>query len=146
MALSGAEHWMAVTAAFPGYFRSFFQVPVLYHFYPSFWGYFGSADDWTTLDGIQRLSCRVWAIALLGLGLWILPELMGLAHKSFGPHTANSTIWSIFSLNFHLFYYVLIQLQSSWLMQEICCRIISNIFFSTQTVASPCSLHCICQI
>ena len=34
--LSGSGHLLAVTAAFPRYFRSFFQASIRYHFYPSF--------------------------------------------------------------------------------------------------------------
>ena len=59
--------------SFPWIFWDFLSSSVLYRFYPSFRWDFNSAEDWTVLGCISRLSCALyywaWAITLLGLGL-----------------------------------------------------------------------------
>ena len=83
-ALNGSEGY------FPRIFLDFLSSLVLYRFCPSFRWDFSSAEVCTIVGRISSLSCalsyRAWAIALLGLDLWIPHGQMGLAHKSLGPH------------------------------------------------------------
>ena len=99
---------MVVRATFPEYFRFSFKLSPI-PFLPLFFQWdFGSAEDWTILGCISRLSCALyfwaWAIALLDLGLWTPYEQVGLAHKLLGPteiiffffwETYSNRTWSI---------------------------------------------------
>ena len=88
-ALNGSEN------CFPWIFGDLISSSVLYRFCPSFRWNFSSAEVCTILGCISSLSCALsywaWAIALLGLDLWIPHGQMGLAHKSLGPHNCYST-------------------------------------------------------